>query len=610
MDLISKLKHFFMGSPLPSWEYRHQRLSKRVALAVFSSDALSSVAYATEEILLVLMLAGSAALAYSLPISLFILILLGILIVSYSQTISLYPKGGGSYVVAKDNLGKTPSLIAASALLLDYILTVAVSVAAGVAALTSAFPSLYTHKVIIGVVIIIIITFINLKGVKESGAFFAVPTYLFVISMLAMIGIGFYKFFTGTLSPVVVQTQVTLATDVTIFLILRAFSSGCTALTGIEAISDGVLVFRKPESRNARITLIAMGLILAVLFFGITFIALKLHVTPLQDRTVVSSIAESIFGGRNILFFAVQIFTMLILFLAANTGFADFPRLCFFLARDKFLPRQFTNLGERLVFSNGIILLGFSSITLIILFQGSVHLLIPLYAIGVFTSFTLSQAGMVKKHFTLKENNWIISAIINGSGFIITFVVLIIITVTKFVNGAWMIIVLILLLVTLFKLINRHYNSVARQLSVEHITKIPFHSKGNIFIIFIPTFHNGIVQALSFAKSLSKDVVAVHVKINEKDTDLITKNWDKLKPGIQLDLIDSPYRKIIDPLMKYIDAVEKKYPNNNVTVIIPEFVPKKIWQQILHNQVGLAIRTAIYFRKKTNYLCMSYHLEK
>ena len=609
--MLNKLRELLIGKPLPNWEHKHQRLSKKVALAVFSSDALSSVAYATEEILLVLIAAGSVALSFALPIALAIILLLTILVISYSQTIKAYPKGGGSYIVSKDNLGTNAGLVAASALMLDYILTVAVSVAAGVAALTSAFPVLFPERVLIGVGFILFITVMNLKGIKESGTIFAIPTYMFIISFLLMIGIGFWKYSIGTLTPAIIQTQTEALSAITLFLLLRAFASGCTALTGIEAISDGVKAFRKPESRNARITLIVMGVILAILFFGITFLAYQMHLTPMHDRTLISILAENIFNGRNVLFFLIQGFTMLILVLAANTGFADFPRLCYFLAKDKFLPRQFTHLGERLVFSNGIILLGLVSSLLIIIFKGNVHYLIPLYAVGVFTSFTLSQTGMVVKHFKDKEKNWKVSAVINSFGAVITFIALSIILYAKFIHGAWIIIIMIGLLLLMFKEIRSHYTDIAEQLSVKNMNiELKRKPERHLLIVLIPSYNSCVVRALNFAKSLNKKAEALHVNLKQEETDELLAYWKKHHKDTKLTIIESPYRKLIDPISKYIDNLEEADENLNITVVIPEFVPYKWWHNLLHNQTGFAIKTAIHFRKRTHFINVQYHMEK
>jgi amino acid transporter len=605
--LIKKIKRFVFGKRLPSWEYKHQRLSKKIALAVFSSDSLSSVAYATEEILLVLIAAGAAALAYSLPISLVIIGLLWILITSYRQTIKAYPKGGGAYIVAKDNLGKYASLFAGGALMWAYILTVAVSVAAGVAALTSAFPTLLPYKVILALVALVLITVLNLKGTKESGIIFAIPTYFFIAIFFFMIIVGFIKYFTGQIVPMPMET-IPVISGLTLFMLFRAFSSGSAALTGIEAVSDGVPAFKKPESENARKTLLIMAVILTILFFGITFLSLQYNIVPHHDRTVVSVLAQNIFGN-NMFFYIVQTFTMLILFLAANTGFADFPRLSFFLAKDKFLPNQFTQLGERLVFTNGILFLTAASAALIIVFKGSVHNLIPLYAVGVFTTFTLSQTGMVKRSFRLKDKGWKKKALINSIGAVMTFIALIVSAITKFVDGAWVIIILILVWVFVFLKIESHYKKLANQLSVSKLKKpLKLKSEKHMMIVLVPSFHKGIIKSLRFAKSFCKDVKAIHVDLSGAQKEKLLFKWKQFKPDIDLIILDSPYRVITEVVMNYIDEIEKKNPGIDVTLVIPEFVPKKFWHHLLHNQTSLRLKTAIHFRKRTSYISIQYHL--
>ncbi len=606
--MIHKLKRMIIGDPLPNWEYKHQRLSKKIALAVFSSDALSSVAYATEEIALVLITAGAAALSFSLPISLVIILLLWILIFSYRQTIAAYPKGGGAYIVAKDNLGTIPGLVAGAALLFAYVLTVSVSVAAGVAAITSALPGLYEERIIIAIFAIMVIMLMNLKGVKESGLVFSVPAFVFIFVFVLMVCFGYYRFFTGTLPVMPPAQSADIITGISLLLLFRAFSSGCAALTGIEAISDGVPAFKKPESKNARTTLVVMAVIMTFLFFGITFIGYHMKIVPQHDRTMVSIVAELLFG-RGAAFYVIQAFTMLILFLAANTAFADFPRLSFFLAKDKFLPRQFTQLGDRLVFSNGIIALAFFSSLLIIVFHGSVHHLIPLYAIGVFTSFSLSQAGMIKRNLTLKKDKWRNAVAINSLGLAMTFVAVCIITVTRFFHGAWAVIIIIALMVTVFRNIKKHYDSVAEQLSINGMQKLKLRKTKHMVVIMIPTFHKGIIQALEFGKNITKDVVAVHVKISGSDTENLMKYWNKFKPPVKLVTIESHYRRILQPFLEYLDQIERKDPEMNVTVLIPEFVPKSWWQHFLHNQTGLALKTAIHFRPRTSYISVQYHLK-
>ena len=607
--MIKKIKRFVIGKRLPSWEYKHQRLSKKIALAVFSSDSLSSVAYATEEILLVLMAAGTVALGYSIYISLVIIALLWILITSYRQTIKAYPKGGGAYIVAKDNLGKYASLFAGGALMWAYILTVAVSVAAGVAALTSAFPILLPYRVILALIALVFISILNLKGTKESGIIFSIPTYLFIITFFFMIVVGFIKYFTGQIVPMPSEALPVIS-GLSLFMLFRAFSSGSAALTGIEAVSDGVPAFKKPESENARITLLIMAVILTILFFGITFLSLQYNIIPHHDKTVVSVLAQNIFGN-SLFYYVIQAFTMLILFLAANTGFADFPRLSFFLAKDKFLPNQFKQLGERLVFTNGILFLAAAAAVLIIVFKGSVHNLIPLYAVGVFTTFTISQAGMVKRSFRLRDKGWKKKALINSIGAVMTFIALIISAITKFVEGAWVIIILILLWVFVFIKIEGHYKKLANQLSVAKLKKpIKLKSEKHMMIVLVPSFHKGIIKAIRFAKSFCKNVKAIHVDISGAEKEKLLLKWKKFKPDIDLIIIDSPYRVITEVVMDYLDKIEKEDKNLDVTLVIPEFVPKKFWEHLLHNQTGLGLKTAIHFRKRTSYISIQYHLDE
>lgn len=594
--MFKTLKKIILGKPLESHEAPHQRLSKKVALAVFSSDNLSSVAYATEEILLVLVPAGLAAIQLSLPVALAIALLLLILIISYSETIHAYPSGGGSYIVSKDNFGVYPSLVAGASLLIDYVLTVAVSAAAGVAALTSAFPFLYPYSVAIGLFFIAFITFANLRGVKESGAMFALPTYLFIVSFCLLIGFGFYQYFFSSkvsvhesLLPVVKGLD-----SVSFFLLLRAFSSGCAALTGVEAISNGIPAFKAPESRNANITLIWMGLILGSMFLGITELARFYHILPKEQETVVSQIAEQVFG-RGGFYFVIQAATALILFLAANTSFADFPRLASLLARDGFLPRQLSNLGDRLAFSNGIILLGLSSGFLLVVFQGKTHFLIPLYAIGVFISFTLSQSGMVVHWIKLKTSWWIPRALLNGVGALATGIATLVIAVTKFTHGAWMVIVLIPLLVMAFLAIRRHYESIVSQLSPKALDLVkPRHHR---VLIPISTFHKGTVKAVIYAKSISDNVQAVYIATTPERTEKIRDIWKDWGLDIPLVILETPYRSIVQPLVDYIDQLQAEDPDMLITVVMPEFVPAKWWQQMLHNQSALLIRGTLMFKK-------------
>lgn len=448
--MLKTLKKIVLGPPLSTAEFIHQRLNKKIALAVFSSDNLSSVAYATEEILLVLVTAGITAISFSLPIAIAISVLIFILIISYSETIHAYPSGGGAYIVARENLGTLAGLTAAAALLVDYVLTVSVSIAAGVAAITSAVPTLYSHRVGISLFLILLITLVNLRGVKESGKFFAIPTYLFIFSFVILIAVGFYKYLFGTIVPSSIPETIPEALHpLTYFLILKAFSSGCAAVTGIEAISNGVSAFKSPESKNATVTLIWMGSLLFIFFMGITELVRFYHILPAPHETVVSQLARAVFPS-GYFYYIIQAATAMILILAANTSYADFPRLSSFLARDSYLPRQLSSMGDRLAFSNGIILLGIASGFLIILFNASTHRLIPLYAIGVFLSFTLSQAGMVRHWFKEKKGWWIHRAFINGAGALTTAIATIIIAATKFSHGAWIVIIILPVFIAFF----------------------------------------------------------------------------------------------------------------------------------------------------------------
>ncbi len=589
---VHRFRQWLLGTPLPSISERHQRLRKTLALPVFSSDALSSVAYATEEILLVLILAGSAALDWSLPIGLAILGLLVVVTTSYQQTIHAYPGGGGAYIVAKDNLGTLPGLTAAAALMIDYVLTVSVSVAAGVAAITSALPALQTHREALGLVAIAGIVFANLRGVKESGRTFALPTYGFVAITLLLIGWGIVKLLLGDQAqPLHMPHRET--NPVTLFLLLRAFSSGCTALTGVEAISNGVPAFKPPEARNAGITMIWMAVILGTLFVGITGLANEYGVVPAGDETVMSSLARAVFGG-GVLYYATQAFTALILILAANTSFADFPRLSSLLAQDSFLPRQFQHRGDRLVFSNGVIALGVLAGALIVVFQGQVHALIPLYAVGVFLSFTLSQSGMVRRWWRERHAGWWAHALVNGAGALVTALVTLIIGMTKFAHGAWIVVVLIPLIVFWFWRIRDHYRQVADKLSLEHYDRKPV--TGNVVVVPIGGVHQATVRALDYARQLSPDVTAVYVN-QEGDANRVMAKWGEWGAGVRLIVLDSPYRNLTRPLLDYIDQLrERQGANGFVTVVVPEFIPRGWWHHLLHNQSALMLKAALLLR--------------
>ncbi|HIP95962.1 MAG TPA: amino acid permease, partial [Anaerolineae bacterium] len=519
------LRRLLLGEPLPTSHIVHERLSKVKALAVFSTDALSSSAYATEEILWALMLGGSVALGYSLPIALAIATLLVIVVGSYFQTIRAYPKGGGAYIVARENLGLYAGLLAAAALLVGYILTVAVSISAGVAAITSALPALYPFRVWLALGLITFIMLANLRGVRESGTLFSIPTYLFIFSFYLLIVVGLGRYFAGGV-PVARAKVVAIPAvqPVTVFFILRAFASGCTALTGIEAISDGVPAFKPPEAVNASKTLLWMGGILASLFLGITVLSCLYSVVPSGEETVVSELARIVFGNGP-LYYLIQLATVLGLTLAANTSFADFPRLSWFLARDRFLPRQLTNLGDRLVFSNGIILLGVLSSLLVIIFHGDTHALIPLYAVGVFVSFTLSQTGMVRRWLTRRDSKrWWLSAAINGLGALTSGMVMIIVAVTRFAQGAWIVVLLQPVIIAMFLQINRHYRAVAAQLSLEGFEELPSLSASTV-VVPVAGVHRGVLHALQYARSISTNITAVCVDVDPAVTEKVREKW-------------------------------------------------------------------------------------
>lgn len=662
--MINNLKRMLVGRALRTEQAIHQRLTKKTALAVFSSDALSSVAYSTEAILLVLLAAGTIAMHYLPFIVIGITVLLSILVLSYRQTIHAYPSGGGAYIVAKDNLGTGTGLVAAGSLLVDYVLTVAVSVSAGVAAITSAaqntrFDFLHDHRVAICIAFVVLIALINLRGVKESGAFFAGPTYLFIFSMLALIVVGFIRYY---------LTHETMATPEKIYfdesggqihflaggallwLLMRAFAAGCTALTGVEAISNGIPAFQKPESKNAANTLTIMAVIMAVLILGSGFLAFKLNAHPIgPEETLISAIARHTFG-IGIPYFVIQAATAAILVLAANTSFADFPRLASLLAADRFLPRQLATRGDRLVFSNGIVILSFLACVLIVIFEGEEQKMLPLYALGVFLSFTLSQAGMVVHWRRLRTadearrrimeeeeihrtetaetgaisheeerlgaierdlgRNWMASITINAIGASVSFVVLLVIAVTKFTHGAWAVIVLIPLLVWMFRSINHHYLEIARQLSTEGLTPsavIPRHQ----VLVPISGIHRGVIYALEYAKSIAPGhVTAVYVDFNEEATEKLREKWPTWGQGVELVILNSPYRSLTRPLLRYIERVARETHEQLVTVLLPEFVPARWWHQLLHNQSSLLLKGALLFRRGVIVTSVPYHLQK
>ncbi len=661
-----------VGNPISTEHAHHERLNNKTALAVFSSDPLSSVAYSTEAILLVLLAAGTIATGYLFPIVIGITILLGILVLSYRQTIHAYPSGGGAYIVAKDNLGTTPGLVAGASLMVDYILTVAVSISAGVAAFTSAvqgtrFEFLQDHRVAICVTLVVFITLVNLRGVRESGAVFAGPTYLFIFAMLALVVVGCFRYFTtGDMIPTPAADQLHFDGSIgeisqggltgfaVIWLLMRAFAAGCTALTGVEAISNGIPAFKSPESKNAAKTLTWMAAIMVVLVLGTGYLAYKINAHPSPDETLVSLMTRHTFG-TGIFYYFVQAATAAILILAANTAYADFPRLASLLAADRYLPRQFANRGDKLVYSNGIVILAILSIVLIVIFGGQEQAMLPLYALGVFLSFTLSQSGMIihwlrarkveeARERIIKEEeaeqlhrtedptaashkmerleaierdeggNWVFSIIINSLGAMVTFAVLIVIGTTKFTHGAWAVIVLIPLIVFMFRAINGHYRMVAAQLTLDKAAKPtgPSTPRDNYIIVPVSGIHRGVLPALKYAKSMNGHgrVTAVYVEINPQNTDEIRREWEIWGEGLPLHIIESPYRSVTTPLLKFINDETERHKNSITTVVLPEFVPRVWWQQLLHNQTTLLIKGRLLFSPNIVVTSVPHHLRR
>ncbi|HEX8552910.1 MAG TPA: APC family permease [Abditibacteriaceae bacterium] len=638
------LKRFLVGKPIETAQAHHERLPKVTALAVFASDALSSTAYATQEIMLALMLTVSFAstaslnnLSHILPIAIGIGVLLTIVSISYRQTVYAYPQGGGAYLVAKENLGQTVGLVAAAALLIDYVLTVAVSIAAGVAAITSAIPALKNDTVPLAFFFIAFVTILNLRGSKESGTLFAIPTYLFIASMVVLLGVGFFRYSTGTLAayaPLTAQLSGSIVNphvaQISIFLLLRAFASGCTALAGIEAISDGVPAFRAPEARNAAITLVWMSSILVTLFLGITTLAYLTKTQPIlstvieggqrvmeiehnhvadPQETLISVLAHRAFDGTlfSWFYYVISAGTAMILILAANTAFQDFPRLSSVLSKDRFMPRQFANLGDRLVFNNGIIALALFSALLIWIFKGSVTALLALYAVGVFLSFTLSQAGMVMHWRKLRSPRWQVSAFVNGIGAICTFIVMCIIALTKFLGGAWMVIAAIPFIVMLLRRINLHYQSVSQQLSLSDYR--PSQAMRHHVLVLAPDIHRGVIPALQYARSISEDAKGLHIATDPQREKRVRKRWTQWSRGIPLVVLDSPYRSLVAPVVEYIERLQKQEPNSIVTLVVPEFVPTGWFPKLLHGQAALLLSVKLRYMKGVVVVSVPYHIE-
>jgi amino acid transporter len=610
---VRAIKRRLLGRPIPTALEKHERLGRATGLAVFASDALSSSAYATEEILFILVLAGATALHAAVPISLGIGLLLLVVVASYRQTILAYPSAGGAYIVSRENLGTYPSLVAGAALLTDYVLTVSVSVAAGIAAMTSALPALYPYRVELCVLGVVGIMLANLRGVRESGRVFAVPTYAFIASYVLMIGWGMVVWWQGSaaVTPGVVAAAVPAATEpLTLFLVLRAFASGCVALTGIEAVSNGVPAFRPPEARHARQVLVMLGAVLVSFFIGITVLAHVFGLVPAEQETINSQLARRVFGDRSLLYYVVQAMTMLILVLAANTSFADFPRLSSFMARDGFMPRQFASRGDRLAFSNGIVILAVLSATLLVVFRADTHALIPLYAVGVFVSFTLSQTGMVRHWFRDGGPRWRRRAALNGVGAAVTGVVTVIIGITKFTHGAWIVVLLIPVLVLVLRGIRRHYDDVARQLSLSLDAAPPdaLPPPEHEVLVLVGDVHRGVLAALRYARAISPSVRGIYVDSHPEGRQRLEERWSKWAVGYPLAVLPSPYRSVVGPLLKYLDRLQREAPERLITIVVPEFVPARWWQQLLHNQTALLIKGALLFRPGVIIVNVPYHL--
>ena len=617
--MYSLLKRIFVGRPIATTEQEHQRLPKTIALATFSSDPISSTAYATEEILFVTAVASAgSSLALGLdvlvPMAICVAALLTIVVTSYRQTIHAYSKGGGAYVVSRENLGRLPSLVAGASLLVDYILTVAVSVSAGVAAVLSlpTFHDWVDYRVGLCLGFVLLLTLGNLRGLKESGSVFAAPTYIYIVSLGALVVWGLYQSYVNDIGPVEpprLSEEIERAGGgLGLFLILRGFSSGAVALSGIEALADGVPAFRKPEARNAAFTLTVMAVILGCLFFGVSLLSSRLAPWPTHEETVISQLGRTVFGTGPV-HTLLQFATAGILILAANTAYADFPRLSSIIARDGFLPRQFANRGDRLVFSNGIVFLAVMASLLLVAFGGITTSLIPLYAVGVFTSFTLSQSGMVVHHWRLKEPGWKRNMVLNAVGASATFVVLMIVAITKFTVGAWLPIVVVPSIVLLLAAIRRHYDRVTKALRVEP-HEVRREALNHTVVVLVGRIHKGVIKAIDYAKSLRpQHLVAVYISYEEEDREEMERQWEDFGIDIPLEVVHSPYRELIQPIEKYIDELDERWRNDSITVVIPEFVVGKWYEHVLHNQSALFLKGKLLFREGTVVTSVPYHVD-
>ena len=616
----ARVRGVLFGRPLSIYEEITERLNAATGLSVFASDNISSSAYATEEIMRVLILAGAGALVLTLPITVAIVIVLAIVVTSYRQTIAAYPSGGGSYIVASDNLGTLPGLTAAAALLIDYVLTVAVSVAAGVAALTSIVPELFDARVAIGVGLVILLAVVNLRGVRESGRVFSVPTYVYLVSILGLLAFGFFRYFTGTMpeyhAPAVWAAS-QAAQPLGILPILRAFSSGSVALTGTEAVSNGVPAFKPPEARNAQLVITLMGTFFGLIFLGMSFLVGQLGILPdpSETETVVSQLTRSFVGAGTPYHLLVQASTALLLVLAANTSFADFPRLSSILARDSFLPRVFQFRGERLAFSSGIVVLAAMSVALIAAFGGSVTNLIPLYTVGVFIAFTLSQSGMVRHWWKLRsgERGWQRRAAINGIGAVTTGVVAVEVAAVKFALGAWVVLLLMPLLIAMMLFIRRQYQSSSRQLEVRPDIVIPKPHREERVVVPVPGINRAVIQAVNVGRSFANDIRAVLISDDPADAAQIRKRWERQIPDVPLVVVESPFRALVPPLLAYLDVLDEAWPTDREApitfVVIPEFVARSWWERILYNQSARRLRSALLGRQHTVAVSVPYRRE-
>jgi amino acid transporter len=608
-SFAGSLKRLLIGPPIPSYAAEHERLTPVTGLGVFCSDGLSSVAYATEEVLRALLVAGASALWLATPVSLAIAVLMLVVALSYRQTIQAYPGGGGAYLVAHDTLGATAGLVAAAALMMDYVLTVAVSVAAAVAALTSALPGSSGHRVVIGLALLGLLAVGNLRGVRDSGLIVSVPTYAFLVSVLGLLAVGAVKAFAGAAAPALPSVAPAAPLSaVTIAVVLRAFANGCTAATGVEAVSNGVPAFRPPQARNAAATLLwATGLAM-VLFLGVTLLAHAYRIVPAEDETVISQLARGILGGRGPAYYAVQAATLALLVVAANSAYADFPRLSSILARHRYMPRQFMNQGDRLAFSNGIAALSLIAGMLLVVFGGDTHALIPLYMVGAFISFSLSQTGMAVKRWREGGKGALVGAAVSGLGAALTTVVLGVVAFAKLAEGAWIVLALIPLVVVAFRTMRGHYRMVAAQLSCREWAPPP--RRGHVVILAISGVHRAVLAALEYARSLGTEVRAVYVEIEPEATARIREDWALRGQGLELVVLPSPYRSLLEPLIAYVQALARERGEDYVTVVLPEFVPARWWHHVLHNQRAWLIKAALLFQPRVIVTSVPYQLRR